>query len=67
MAMKKYTARVVEIVHEERHVEFEVDETAADDDEALEEAADQAACDQVEDAKLLGVMDRIVHDIKEVK
>lgn len=63
--MKKYRARVVEIVHEEQNVTFEVEDDATDED--IEKAAEEAAIESTEKPKLIGVMDRVVNDVKEVK
>lgn len=63
--MKKYKARVVEILHEERKVTFQAVEGCSPDE--LAEMAIQAACDDPRKAKLIGVMDRIANDIEELK
>ena len=63
--MKKYKARVVEIVHEEQNVTFEVPDDATDDD--IDAAAITAAEDSEVKPKLIGVMDRVVNDLEEVK
>ena len=62
--MKKYKARVVEIVHEEQNVTFEVPDDA--DDEAIEEAAIHAAEESEAKPRLVGVMDRIVNDLEPI-
>ena len=63
--MRRFTARVVEIIHMERLVDFEVDELCAHDE--ILEAAERAACDQDTPATMIGVMSRPIHDLKEVK
>lgn len=63
--MKKYRARVVEIVHEEQNVTFEIEDDATDED--IEKAAKEAAIESTEKPKLIGVMDRVVNDVKELK
>jgi hypothetical protein len=63
--MKTYRARVVEIVHEEQNVTFEVADDSTDDD--IDAAAITAAEESTEKPKLIGVMDRVVNDIQEVK
>ena len=60
--MKKYKARVVEIVHEEQNVIFEVPDDA--NDEAIDAAAITAAEESEKKPTLIGVMDRIVNDLE---
>ncbi len=63
--MRKYQARVVEIVHEEQNVTFEVADDATEDD--IDAAAIMAAEESEVKPKLIGVMDRVVNDVQEVK
>ena len=65
--MKTYTARVVEIIHEEIKITFEVEDDASDDD--IEEAAQEEASECADKRSMIGVMDRHVHDLtlKETK
>ena len=62
--MKRYKARVVEIIHEERQVEVEVPNGTSR--EGVEDAMVDAAADQACKAKMIGVMDRHVHDLVEI-